>query len=782
LGLIALASLTAGSTSARGQVVLDGTLGPAGPRVGPNFVVPASVGKLAGTNLFHSFSQFNVNQGESVTFTAPSDVAVNNVLARVTGGSPSNINGLLRSAIPGANFYLINPSGVVFGPEAQLDVSGSFVVTSADRIRLRDGATFEASVSAAAADAVLTSAAPAAFGFLAAKPASITYDGGGSTAGLTVPDGGVLSVIGGDVRITGGTLRSVSGRVNLVSVASRGEVAFDPTAGDSPITLTGFSAGGAIDLLEQSSISVQEGGSALLRGGSLMISHSGIAAFTQDRPGGSIDIDMGLTGPVTLLNARVSSDTVGADAASIRIKGGAVTVRGLSDDALAPISTNTIASGAGGNVTVDAQSITLLEDGSITTLTSSDAPSGSISLNARESIMIDGTNSLFVTGLGSESLRGSDGPAGAVALTAPLVELRRQGEITSTTRGIGSAGAITVTADRFSIDGGNAPLLTGLQSRVGDLDGIGATGHGGDVTVNVKDALTITNGGVISASTFGRGDGGKVDVNAGDAVVTLTGSTPAVFTGIFARSTLPDRGGAGGGVTVNAKSLDVTGPAQISAISTGSGVAGSVTVNTFGSVSLLHGGSVTVQAGFDDPRDDQPPPATPQLTDSGQIAITSGHDVLLESGGVISARATQDSGQVKITAPHHVRLKGSSITAEAGRTGGIIDIDPEAVVLDHSVINGLAAGQDVLVRIQSDVLLTSSSQILTDTAILPPEVDIAGSLVPLNAGLASDAAKLAEICGLRAGGNVSSFVSTGRGGTPLQPGGFEPVLEIRGSK
>jgi hypothetical protein len=195
-------------------------------------------------------------------------------------------------------------------------------------------------------------------------------------------------------------------------------------------------------------------------------------------------------------------------------------------------------------------------------------------------------------------------------------------------------------------------------------------------------------------------------------------------------------------------------------------------------VTLSHGAAVTVRAGFDEFQ----PDLVLAQADAGSISLTAGRDVLLDSDGVISARATRDSGQVKVTAPHHVRLKDSSITAQGETKGsGVIDIDPAAVILDHSTINGLANGADVPVRITADVFLTSQSQILSDAAVLPPEVDIAGSLVPLNAGLASDAAKLAEICGLRAGGNVSSFVSTGRGGTPLQPGGFEPVLEIRGS-
>ena len=82
-----------------------------------------------GGNLFHSFSQLNLSRTESATFSGPP--TVQNVLARVTGGA-SSIDGTLRSTIPGANLYLINPGGVMFGPNARVDVSGSFVVSTAE--------------------------------------------------------------------------------------------------------------------------------------------------------------------------------------------------------------------------------------------------------------------------------------------------------------------------------------------------------------------------------------------------------------------------------------------------------------------------------------------------------------------------------------------------------------------------------------------------------------------------------------------------------------------------
>src|SRR2546423_1618799 len=95
--------------ASQAQITLDGSLGPRGALTGPNYAIPDSVGQIRGPNLFHSFSQFNLSQGESATFTGPNTIA--NIIGRVTGGSPSSIDGTIRSQIPGAHLYLFNPSG-----------------------------------------------------------------------------------------------------------------------------------------------------------------------------------------------------------------------------------------------------------------------------------------------------------------------------------------------------------------------------------------------------------------------------------------------------------------------------------------------------------------------------------------------------------------------------------------------------------------------------------------------------------------------------------------------
>jgi filamentous hemagglutinin family protein len=83
-------------------------------------------------NLFHSFTQFNISDGQRVYFANPSGVV--NILTRVTGGQASNILGTL--GVDGAaNLFLMNPNGILFGKNATLDVRGSFVGTTANAIQ-----------------------------------------------------------------------------------------------------------------------------------------------------------------------------------------------------------------------------------------------------------------------------------------------------------------------------------------------------------------------------------------------------------------------------------------------------------------------------------------------------------------------------------------------------------------------------------------------------------------------------------------------------------------------
>ena len=136
------------------HITIDKSFGTAQTLVGPNYTIGANLGKQVRTNLFHSFGQFSLTNApvpENATFTSTGSTgSISNVIGRVTGGSPSSIDGAIRSTITGANLYMINPSGVIFGPHATVNVSGSFHASTADYLKMSDGAKFQATTPAAA--------------------------------------------------------------------------------------------------------------------------------------------------------------------------------------------------------------------------------------------------------------------------------------------------------------------------------------------------------------------------------------------------------------------------------------------------------------------------------------------------------------------------------------------------------------------------------------------------------------------------------------------------------
>lgn len=191
LGARALLGGVPSSSFTKSGVSLDGSLGAKVPLLGPNYMIPAvtqngtPLARQIGTNLFYSFSEFDLTSKDTATFAGPSNIQ--NILSRVTSGSPSSIDGTIRSDIQGANLFFLNPAGVMFGPHAQLDVSGSVAITTADYVTLASGVRFNANLGGTD---FLTSAPVAAFGFLKSTPAPVSIVGSNTfTGGMGPPNG-----------------------------------------------------------------------------------------------------------------------------------------------------------------------------------------------------------------------------------------------------------------------------------------------------------------------------------------------------------------------------------------------------------------------------------------------------------------------------------------------------------------------------------------------------------------------------------------------------------------
>jgi len=172
---------------------------------GPDYQIKAAYGRLEQTNLFHSFSQFNLHSGERAIFSGPK--SVQNIISRVSGHNVSWIDGRIESSIPNANLYLLNPFGVIFGNNASLDIGGSFYVSTADYLKLDNHGVFN--TNGFQELDILTTESPTAFGFIdSSSMASIVFEGGEKTndtpdLGIHVSSGQRISVFAGNIEIQG---------------------------------------------------------------------------------------------------------------------------------------------------------------------------------------------------------------------------------------------------------------------------------------------------------------------------------------------------------------------------------------------------------------------------------------------------------------------------------------------------------------------------------------------------------------------------------------------------
>jgi filamentous hemagglutinin family protein len=139
--LFALVNGLVCTTIATAQVIPDNTLGSESSRIRRDTIkgIDSDViegGATRGANLFHSLQQFSIQEGRGAYFANPAEIK--NILTRITGGNPSNILGTL-GVLGNANLFLINPNGIIFGPNARLDIRGAFVGSTADSLIFDNG-------------------------------------------------------------------------------------------------------------------------------------------------------------------------------------------------------------------------------------------------------------------------------------------------------------------------------------------------------------------------------------------------------------------------------------------------------------------------------------------------------------------------------------------------------------------------------------------------------------------------------------------------------------------
>jgi len=528
-------------------------------------------GTQRGSNLFHSFGFFNVGAGNTANFcnaagcgAAVPLVGIQNILGRITGGQVSNIFGAIQTTnFGGANLFLMNPAGWIFGPTASLNVGGSLHVTTADYIGLSDGNRFNAVPSGT--DALLTVAAPAAFGFLTATPGPINVQTGvlnvsnpnpaasHFTSLLQVPVGQTISFVGGPLNIAPSSTQAPpansvflpfvlapGGTVNLVSVASPGEVTLS-----SPITATGFARLGDITM---SGGSVVDGHDIFVRGGRLIMTDSALSpAFARGH--------------------------VAGQAGQIVPNGGQVNVS-VSDEVRVEGFTQ-----VGGIVNPGIRTFVGVPGGPPTGITGGEVPS--ILINANSLSMAGGQARIQAT-------RDGPGAPGKIEINADTVTLERGSSIGALNEFAGAGTPVIVNSRTVSLSGDPNSTFTGIFSNSNFHPLYGqrgvpflrdyTLGDSGPITINAIDKLTVVgNAAGITSDSFGLGASSKITLNVGDALFAGQGA-------LSAQSLLA---GTSGSITVNASGqVNIQDGFRVTAATFGSGDAGAISITANGGVNL----------------------------------------------------------------------------------------------------------------------------------------------------------------------------------------------------
>ncbi len=771
--------------AALAQVVRDGSIGPDAsvqPQ-GPAFQIPDTMGETVGGNLFHSFSFFNVNAGESVTFQANS--SIHNIFARVTGGGTSSING--RIVAP-ANLFLANPYGFVFGARAVLDVSGSFHVTTGDYLEFGDRSRFYTSVGPGS---VLTVADPKLFGFLSDRPAAIGVTGSRLNAQR-------LSLVGGHVAIRDGVLGShidpPALGVDLVSVASSGTVSV-PGAG--ALTLTGFTRLGDIevsngDLVASGPVTIR--GGTVVGAGSALIGSAALVDVEVDRLElrNQATIQNAVTDDIQgdiRVTARRAIDFLGGTSALLQKPGIFAVTLGpsatrrsvqLFTPALTIVNglidASTAGDGAGPDVLLDVGDLRVLGGGYIKSGTSdlstdSTGPGGDLVIRAKGLVEISGAAELFgdpLAGSNISTFTATSGAPGALRIEADRVRLANGGQIISgpPPDTAGAAGGNVDIWARESIEIVGSDLITGITSDIfNDADP-------GRVQLTAP-RIVVTDAAEIRATTHSTGNAGEVHISAGTLSITNFGR---IASQASAGST-----GRGGSITVDAQTVDLNS-GTITTNTRGAGQAGNITVNA-ADVRLSFFSDISSES------------AGASTGNAGSLAIRADRLYLDLVSELTTRSAAGAGGDMRLDVRQWIEAIDSEIsTSVQGGAGGGGDItitmdgepDVSVMILERTRLTAQASqgrGGNMLIRTDALVpsappgtVISASSEFGVDGDILidAPDTSILTTLTALPSAFLDAATLLRAGCSAERRESVASLLLRGRGGMPPAPGGLLP--------
>jgi filamentous hemagglutinin family protein len=522
-------------------------------------------GTVAGGNLFHSFEQFSVPTGNVAYFNNALDIQ--NIISRVTGTSASNIDGKLQ-ANGGANLFLLNPRGIIFGPNASLDIGGSFVASTASSLNFADG---KFSATPSQTTPLLSVNVPIGLQFGDAKSIRVQGDGQSlkttdwidinaltgktSTAGspvqpnqtstgLQVKPDRTLALVGGDIALEGGTLQTSGGRIELGSVADSSFVSLSPTDRGFALGYEGVQNFRDISLSGQAAVDASGigGGNIQVRGRRVAIAD-----------GSQIEASTLGSNPGSTLNVTASES---------------VEVAGTSTDGkyfsglIARVDQDAI--GAGGNLTINTGRLSVRDGAVIATSTRGKGQGGNLNVKAEELMDVSGisANGQIPSGLFTTTEKTATGAGGNLTIETGRLSVKDGAVVVTATTSQGDSGNLQVkAAQSVQISGISGSFISFLSAATRN------TGKAGDLTIETRQ-LTVRDQARVTVASFGSGEAGNLQLTA-NSINLDNGSSISAGSG----------GGNGGNIQLQVQDLLLL--QRNSGISTKSGGnGGNITIDT----------------------------------------------------------------------------------------------------------------------------------------------------------------------------------------------------------
>jgi filamentous hemagglutinin family protein len=572
-----------------------------------------------GSNLFHSFSQFGLSQGQIANFLATPDIQ--NILARVVGGEASWIQGLIQVSGSNVNLYLLNPAGIIFGTNASLNLPAAFTATTANAVGFGDQ-WFNA---AGSNNYAALGGNPTRLAFTMTQPGAIANSGN-----LAVGSGQHLSLIGGTV-VNTGNLTAPAGEITVAAIPGQSSVQLsqigsllslqvqppnpdNSTAWTLPIpALPALLTGG--DSSNATNIAVNAQGQVMLSGSGMGLDlHPGTALVA-----GKLDVSGAVGGTVRVLGDRIG--VVGATLeASGATQGGNILVGGnyqgqgplpnasrtdISSGAV--LNANANQSGDGGQVVVWADDTTGFS-GKINARGAAAGQGGSAEVSGKQTLLfrgevdlsapqgktgillLDPVNITVVAGAGGpddlqladgQILAGDGGTSSFTISEAALeslagntsVVLQASNDIlinplsdTNLSFAIG-VGSITFTADADGVGGGSFAMPATNTIRT---SGRSLTISGADLNLGNIDTSSTTTGGAVNLSALNTLTVGAINTSASGLTTPLGGSVNLTAISDIRFNSIDSRGinlgtgaGTGGDVAIATTRGTVSGLAVL---------------------------------------------------------------------------------------------------------------------------------------------------------------------------------------------------------------------------